>query len=360
MLHIETPEKNPKAINFCKKFIQQKETPRYVLGRNEYAQSIARHINLAGFIDDFTTDDRYLDKPVVKTDDLPENALVINAVVLGRPLTAASKLDSAGIQHLDYFSFYKYSGLPLKPVTFWKDFSKDFNNNKEKYYWIFNLLEDDESRKTFASLINFRLSGDLKHMKGFTIRPDEQYFEDFLSLKNDDESFADVGGYDGDTSLIFISHCPGFKSIYFFEPEEKNMTAAKERLSGYNNIDYFKTGLSNTRETIKFMTSGSNSQACSTGTETIEVDRLDSLLNENITFIKMDIEGAEIKALEGSRKTITAYHPRLAVCVYHKGDDFWKIPELILSFRQDYKIFLRHYTEGVDETVMYFIPGKSI
>ncbi len=39
-------------------------------------------------------------------------------------------------------------------------------------------------------------------------------------------------------------------------------------------------------------------------------------------------------------------------------DDFWRIPEQVLSYRDDYNIFLRHYTEGVSETVMFFIPKQ--
>ncbi len=57
---------------------------------------------------------------------------------------------------------------------------------------------------------------------------------------------------------------------------------------------------------------------------------------------KMDIEGAEGSAIEGSKSIIKNYHPKLAISVYHKKDDFWKIPEQILSIRDDYKIFLRH------------------
>ena len=91
----------------------------------------------------------------------------------------------------------------------------------------------------------------------------------------------------------------------------------------------------------------------------INVDKLDSLVNEQTTYIKMDIEGAEAFAIEGAESTILRDHPRLAICVYHKVDDLWKIPEQVLKIRDDYKLYLRHYTEGVDETVMFFIPKED-
>ena len=195
-------------------------------------------------------------------------------------------------------------------------------------------------------------------MEGFKDRQKDQYFEPFLSLSTAGESFGDIGGFDGETTISFIQKFPDYKAVFFFEPDEKNMMKARNRLSKFKNIHYIKKGLSNTKKTLNFKTDGSSSHACPSGTEKIEVDLLDNLVKDSVSFIKMDIEGAEGAALEGGKNSIIKNHPHLAVCVYHKGDDFWKIPEQILSYRSDYKIYLRHYTEGVVETVMYFVPEK--
>jgi len=61
----------------------------------------------------------------------------------------------------------------------------------------------------------------------------------------------------------------------------------------------------------------------------------------------------------GGEKTIINNHPKIAISVYHKSSDFWKIPEQTLRIRSDYKIYLRHYTESIYETVMFFIPNKE-
>jgi hypothetical protein len=91
---------------------------------------------------------------------------------------------------------------------------------------------------------------------------------------------------------------------------------------------------------------------------TIEVDRLDDVLDEAPTLIKIDIEGEEAAAIEGARRTIAAHHPRLAICVYHRAGDFWRIPRQVLAIRDDYDIYLRHYTESIYETVMFFMPRR--
>ena len=355
-LVIDKFEEDAQAIKHCQEFLDASPEQRYVFGRNEYAQSIAESVDVGFFIDDFTQEPSYLDKPIIKTEDIPADALVVVAVALGRPLTVASILSAAGIRHISYFEFYRYSGLELLSVTFWSAFEPDFKCHKDKYQWLYERFEDDESKHIYAKIINFRLSGDLAYMSGFTDRQAEQYFEDFLELNEKNEVFVDVGGFDGFTSLEFIKRCPEYRGIYFFEPELRNMDIAKSRLSKYENINFLQQGLSNKKDTVRFSIGGSSSAISTDGEIEIKVDSLDNILDDTVTFIKMDIEGAEGMAIEGARKTIATSHPRLAICVYHKADDMWKIAEQVLSIRGNYNIYLRHYTEGVTETVMFFVP----
>ncbi len=93
------------------------------------------------------------------------------------------------------------------------------------------------------------------------------------------------------------------------------------------------------------------------GNSTIEVDQLDAVLPEGepATFIKMDLEGAEYHALEGAKQTIQRYRPKLAISVYHKPEDIWEIPGVILNIHPGYKLYLRHYSIAAAETVVYAI-----
>jgi FkbM family methyltransferase len=356
MLTIYPQKQYPEAVDFCNRFLQEKK-PRYVLGRNEYAASIARCIDVNGFIDDFTDETEYLGKPILKMKEISSDSLVVSVVVLGRPLIALEKLKNHGVTAcMDYFNFFKYSGLALKEIEIMRLSQIDIKNNWQKYQWLYGRLKDEKSKDVLGKLLNFRISGDLNYMRGFEYAPDQQYFEDFLELEPG-EVFVDIGGYDGKKSLDFIKRCPDYKSIHIFEPEPENLALARGNVSKSHGINFYSIGLAECEKKMKFMSGeGSGSKLCEKGDLEIQVDTIDNLIDENITFIKMDIEGAERIALQGARAHILKDHPKLAVCCYHKFDDFWRIPEQVLAIRDDYSLYLRHYREGLDETVMYFIP----
>lgn len=96
------------------------------------------------------------------------------------------------------------------------------------------------------------------------------------------------------------------------------------------------------------------------GVEGVEVNccTLDKkLADRDITFIKMDIEGAEKKALLGAADIIKRSKPILAICIYHKREDFFEIPLLIDEMvTGEYTFYVRQYRYGQSETVLYALP----
>jgi len=351
---------NPYARAFCNEFTDpSSKRPKYVFGTNDYAKSIADYIEVDGFVDDFTGDVSFLDKPIVAVTDLPESALVVSAVML-KLLVAEKRLAKYEFEFLDYYSFERYTDLPLRKPILWNGFAEDFATNRAKYNWMCDLLDDQMSKRQFYNIVNFLYSGDLGFMRGFSNREDEQYFEDFLELRDEGECFLDVGAFDGYTSKEFIKRCPEYRKIYVFEPGEENMLEAKSRLSGFENIEFLQFGLSDSNKLLFFShgADGSSSTIVGQGDIEVQVKRLDDLDIEPATFIKMDVEGGESFVLEGAKNTILTTHPRLAVSAYHQAGDYWRIPEQIFNIRDDYSVYLRHYTEGLDETVIFFIPKK--
>ena len=134
------------------------------------------------------------------------------------------------------------------------------------------------------------------------------------------------------------------------------MEKVRESLRGYSNVDYCQVAASDRKETLFFEYGGIGSKLTEEGNVEVQADRIDEFIKDKVTFMKMDIEGAESAAIEGAKQTILKYHPRLAICVYHKPGDYVDIPTQILSIRDDYDIYMRQYTEVPYETVMFFMP----
>lgn len=90
------------------------------------------------------------------------------------------------------------------------------------------------------------------------------------------------------------------------------------------------------------------------GSVAIPVTAMDNLLVDvPVSFIKMDIEGSELKALHGAERIIKRYAPKMAISLYHKPNDVVEIPEFIMKCNPDYKFWIRHYAYTENETVLY-------
>ena len=184
-----------------------------------------------------------------------------------------------------------------------------------------------------------------------------QYFDlPELDLRN--EYFVDAGAFDGSTTKYFLDHFEkGFS--YVFEANPKQSGVIRECLDGCPNWELFPLGVYDKNGTMRFTVSDSNpagSKMTEDQGETVEVCSLDAVLSgRKVTFIKMDIEGSEWAALRGAERIIREQRPKLAVCVYHRPEDIWEIPALILQYHLDYKLYLRHYSIADTETVLYAV-----
>ncbi|HVX65916.1 MAG TPA: FkbM family methyltransferase, partial [Bryobacteraceae bacterium] len=57
-----------------------------------------------------------------------------------------------------------------------------------------------------------------------------------------------------------------------------------------------------------------------------------------VDFIKMDIEGAEQRAIAGAKATIARFRPRMALCIYHVKGDETMVPKLVRAVAPDYRV----------------------
>jgi FkbM family methyltransferase len=169
--------------------------------------------------------------------------------------------------------------------------------------------------------------------------------------------FIDGGGYRGETTEEFCRLHPGYGAVHLFEPNAGSMQAARARLARHRDIHFHPCALGDRREQLHFDASAANASRISEhGDSVIEVEALDDLLGGTAHMLKYDLEGYEVRALRGARKLIAGSRPALAVCVYHHAADFLDVPAAALQIHPDYQLRMRHYTEGWEETVLYFVP----
>lgn len=267
-----------------------------------------------------------------------------------------NRLNQMGYKHISYLAFCRYTEFDLEPHPFMQDFAENFKYNSQKYEETFNLLYDDKSKEVFQKVLNFKITSDYDYMQGFTNDHTGQYFDKEIIPEIKNIRFVDGGGYVGDTASEVIKNYPDFEKIYLIEPIPENLRIAKRELGEYGNIEFLTCGVSDKKETLYFNEEKSFSSIYGKGTQSVEVDTVDNIVNERVHYIKLDIEGAEQDAIDGARETIKKYKPILAVCIYHKAEDWYKIPQKVLAMEKNYNVYLRHYMEGIFESVMYFIP----
>ncbi len=238
-------------------------------------------------------------------------------------------------------SYELYS--PTVPIAGKELFTYDFvKENDEFFEKAYSLLADDKSRQTFLDVLNFKISGKVKYLFDCQFEK-EQLYKDILHLTHD-ETIVDLGAYDGDTIREFLSVTEErYKKIIAFEPDEKNFRKLTAKTEGLENLERHNLGAWDKKETLYFQKKkGRNSHQADEGIP-VSFDSVDNIVKEKVTFLKMDIEGAELKALEGARETITRDRPMLYVCAYHRNEDMFTLPLKINELCGDYKIYFRHH-----------------
>ena len=343
-------------------FAVERVAPVYAIGKNQETINLNKSMPLNGILDDSCLiGDTWEGIKVQKPDTLSYDAIIVNCSSSIAPISVEKRIRSLHIDKpiIKYWEIAnaRPSSFPLP--FFVQEMEADYTNNRAKWDKIKALLADKASLKVFDDITKFRLSGDYTFMADYSVRLADQYFESFFELKKG-EVFVDCGGFDGDTTEQFCKRCPEYEQVWFFEPSPANMAKAKSRLAGFHNIHFAQEGVSDQCGQLSFNPdAGSASSVSAIGDVRIPVTTIDAKISGPVSFIKMDLEGWEMNALAGAKQCILNNHPKLAIAVYHNAADFWKIPELILSMRSDYDLYLRHYTEGWSETVMYFIPKKQ-
>ncbi len=235
--------------------------------------------------------------------------------------------------------------------------------HREDFEWFYKILKDHRSKRILVNILYYWLMSDPKKIGQIHDRTFEQYFDLDIVKCDENEVFVDIGGYIGDTVLsysrVFGKNC--YKSIYCYEIVPANIEYIEEnvRRFGLDNVMIRKKGAGSKNGTMYFESNvlSSVSRLSENGAFAVPIVKIDDDIEEEVTFIKMDIEGGEEEALLGCIEKIRKSHPKLALSVYHNHKDIWKLPRIIYNADPTYQFYLRYYGSSVlpAEYVIYAV-----
>jgi FkbM family methyltransferase len=215
-----------------------------------------------------------------------------------------------------------------------------------------SLFEDEHSRQVYLNQLRFRCGASAE-----ILNPDYDsipYLPD--RFMGPDVTFVDGGAYDGDTIRSFREY--PLKKIIAFEPDPNNFEKLMETGTHGKDIVVYENALSDNVKEIRFNSYGTTSSYADPKGETVvqglPLDALKGRIHSPL-YIKLDVEGSEMDAIEGMKGIITDLHPLLAVCVYHRNSDLWKIPLYLHEHYPFYTFGLIPHAAFYD-LVLYAIP----
>lgn len=214
--------------------------------------------------------------------------------------------------------------------------------NSDKLRRVYDMLADDISRRTFADVINFRISGKPCYLHRCTV-PRSDIFNGIISL-DENEEYIDMGAYNGDTVREFVNITGGkYKRIFALEPDSRNYKKLTANTADIPRLHTFNAAAWDTDGEGEFSDrSGRNARLSNEGQriKRIPLLRGDSL-TENATLIKMDVEGAEMQAIKGCASSIKN-DAKLICALYHRNEDIFEIPLAVHEMNPELKLYIRH------------------
>lgn len=243
-----------------------------------------------------------------------------------------------------------------------KERTGEFKKHADKFVWLYQRLADVKSKSILTNILLNWETFDINYlMKCCGENIYRHYFDKDIVELSADEVFVDLGAYIGDTLDDFLRESLNrYKKIYCYEFSRQNADKLEERARGQRDVVVRKCAVGGEHGWVANANEGNDSSAdrvIVSDSGEIEVVTLDDDITEKITFIKSDIEGAELDALKGAENHIKRDHPKLAFSIYHGNQDIWRIADYVNSLDDTYKFYIRYYGGNLypNEFVLYAI-----
>lgn len=217
--------------------------------------------------------------------------------------------------------------------------------HREELEKVRALLADEESRHIYDNIIKYKITADISYL--FSAESDTSESMDILGAARF-EVAADLGAYNGDTARELIEFAPDIRKIIALEPDRRSFRKLSEYAKNESRCEILPVNAVAWCEdtSLSFEDAGNrNSGVNADAKKTITVNavKLDTLTanEERLDYIKYDVEGSEKEALLGSTEAIKRFSPAILLSLYHRNEDIFSLPLLLLSIDKDYRLYLR-------------------
>jgi FkbM family methyltransferase len=181
-----------------------------------------------------------------------------------------------------------------------------------------------------------------------TLNPRNWHFYEVAETRvTGDDIVADCGAAEGIFALLVHSRA---RSVYAIEPSPHWTASLGRTFDGAPNVTVLPAAIGATPGTA-YLSGGALDSAVSTngreGGHAVIVETIDRLFadrDQPLTYLKADLEGFELEMLEGARRTIARYRPKIAITTYHRADH----AEWIADFLRQVDPAYRTRTKGID------------
>lgn len=339
--------------------LQAETRPIFIYGMGDGAEKIMRvfrekSIPLAGIFasDDFVRGHSFAGYQVRKLSDIEaqvDDFVIVLAFAAGYQ-SLVDKLVEISQKHTLIVPDVPVAGSGL----FTYDYCLEHAQELEEVY---QMLADEESRRVYANILNFKISGNIRYLMDVTTPKSEIYRKIIRLTPN--EIYVDLGAYNGDTIDEVLQHTRGkYIRIYAVEPDKKNFKKLCKYLDGMHYVNAYNAVAWCTDTTVPFSTKAGRQSAVSASGQQMDARSVDSILQGRpASIIKMDVEGCEREALWGASQTIAHFAPKLMVSLYHRNEDIFALPLLIRRLNPDYALYIRHQLYiPAWETNLYAVP----
>ena len=324
-------------------FLKKDGKPVMIYGMGNGAEKIISTLNTYQITvseifasDEFVRGHSFLGYKVLKYSEVCEKYDDFNVV-----LAFATHLENV-IENIKKINSEHKVFAPDVPVAggglFTREYVKEHNDD---FDLVYEHLADEKSKKDYIDILNFKVSGKVDYLLN-SFCDKESIYRNILKL-NDSESIVDLGAYDGDTIREFTAYTKGkYNKIIALETDAKSYKKLIKNKAQMKKLETYNMGAWNEKDTLIFAKEQSRNSHISASGVPVKVTDIDSLIDCPVTMIKMDIEGSEMKALDGAKRIIKTYLPKLYVCAYHRNEDLFALGKKILSLNDKYMLYFRH------------------